>query len=82
MSKALNRVGAQHRHALDTLAHIYVVEGMAKNVQGFEGFDEHYLKNVLTSHQRRLWQAFCERIPEIRKDMRRLLEKERDGAGD
>ncbi|MEX0732855.1 MAG: hypothetical protein WED00_05740 [Aquisalimonadaceae bacterium] len=82
MSTALNQVGRQHRYVLDTLAHIYVVDDMAKNMTGLAGFSDHYLKHVLTPHQQRLWQAFVDRIPEIRKDMLRLLEEERDGAGD
>lgn len=85
MSRALQRVGAQHRHAIDALAHMAVAIDLANKVEGFDGFAEHYRDHGMTPHQRRLWRAFLDRIPEIHKDMARMLEQtewDRDGGGD
>lgn len=75
MSRALSKVGKRHHEVIDVMAHAHVAANMASQVEGFEDFFEHYLEHGLTAHQRRLWQAFIDRVPEVREEMARLLQQ-------
>jgi hypothetical protein len=58
---------------IDALAHAYVASEISKHIDGFSGFYQHYIDEVMTTKQRQIWSRFMSRVPEIKQDMARQL---------
>lgn len=69
---------AGQKEIIDVLAHVSVIDDIAKNVPGMEGLLEHYMTKTLTDRQLGIFDALQNRIKQVRKDMAKLAKQDKE----
>lgn len=68
----MSRLNACEREVINVMAHVMMALELDRNVEGMAGFAKFYLDG-LTPKQRHIWESFKKRLPEVKKDMAKLL---------
>lgn len=68
----MSGLNACEREVISVMAHVTMALELDRNVEGLAGFAKFYLDS-LTPKQRHIWESFKKRLPEVKKDMAKLL---------
>lgn len=71
----MSNLNAAEREVISTIAHVTVALDLDRNIGGMSGFAEFYLDG-LTPKQRHIWESFKKRIPEVKKDLAKMMNDE------
>lgn len=63
------------KEVLSVLAHCLIAAEIDRNVEGYSGFFDHYIKEALDDRQRGIWNALKADIKKYKGDMVALMEK-------
>lgn len=75
----VNLSGPQ-KEIIDILAHVVIMSGIDKNVEGAQGILDRYLKDSLTPRQRAIYQEFQDHTRKVNKKLVAMLKKDKDRA--
>ena len=68
----MSRLNACELEVIIVMAHVTMALEIDQNVEGIAGFAKFYVDG-LTPKQRHIWDSFKNRLPEVKKDMAKLL---------
>ncbi len=69
------KLSAGAERALSVIAHIAMARNIAKEVEGYQGFDEYYLKKIAAA-DRAIYARFNDLCRQAYKDLSKMMEQD------